>query len=70
MPVPAAARQAKRRAALKVKGVFAQTVHWSRDSAPELRALADLLLANPDCTFIPAFRDPKGRIHFMKENRG
>lgn len=69
MTSPAERKRAER-ARLAAKGIFATTLNWPGKDRPELEALAELLRNNPDLTFAPAFRDRKGRITLMKENRG
>jgi hypothetical protein len=64
-----AQRQAKWREKLRQKGVAFFSLRWPNSECPELRELGDFLIQNPDVSFIPAYRDARGRIRFMKEHR-
>lgn len=65
-----AQRQQKRRVMLAKEGIYDVTVKWPCAHRPELQALSEYLLKHPDVTFVPAYRDKRGRFHTMKENRG
>jgi hypothetical protein len=64
-------RQAKRRKKLADRGISTVTVPWPH-SCPhaELYLVGEFLIANPDCSFVPCYRDARGRLYTLRENRG
>jgi hypothetical protein len=63
-------RQAKHRKKLLAVGVHSCTLPWPCDHQAELRVLATHLIDNPDCSFVPCYRDARGRLYTLRENRG
>jgi hypothetical protein len=70
MPLTNKERQARWRKRMRSRGVRQFTLPWRNTDQPELRALSDFLIRNPDCSFVPFYRDARGRLYMLTENRG